>query len=142
LVEIMRRSIGFFLAMLPTLFLASCGGESPQSLQEKTTQLCTNLARFNTAVASLKSISPSSTVGDLRKAQDRVKATFNELKTSAKQVQTAKVDDLERAHNNLEKTIQNIPNTTTLSQANTMVSTQVAAVEAAQAKLKSGLNCP
>ncbi len=60
----------FFPVALPLILLASCAiqespqstQESPQSTQDKKTELFTNLARLNTSVAKLKSMSPSSTV--------------------------------------------------------------------------------
>jgi len=139
---ISNRAFNFFLATLPVLFLVSCTGQSSLSTQDKKGELCTNLARFKTAVATLKSMSPSSTVGDFRKAQDQVKSTFAEVKTSAKAVQNAKAEELEKAYESLDKAVGSIPNTATLKQASTSIAPHVAAVEAAEAQMKSGLNCP
>ena len=132
-----------FLVVLPLLLLVSCTtNETSQSTQDKKTELCTNLARFKTAVATLKSMSPSSTVGDFRTAQDQVKTTFNDVKNSARNVQDAKAEDLERAYENLDKAVRAVPNTTTLQQASASVSDEIVAVEAAEAQMESGLNCP
>ncbi|HEY9640564.1 MAG TPA: hypothetical protein V6C57_08770 [Coleofasciculaceae cyanobacterium] len=87
-------------------------------------------------------MSPSSTVGDFRKAQDQVKATFADVKTSAKNVQNSKSEDLEKAYKNLDKAVAAVPNTATLNQASASVAPQVAAVEAAEAQMASGLSCP
>lgn len=137
-----KRVPNFVLITLPLLLLISCTSESPQSIEDKKTELCTNLARFKTAVATLKSTSPSSTVGDLKNAQDQVRTTFNDVKSSAQKVQEAKAGELEAAYQNLDKAIQDIPNTATLNQAATSIAPQVAAVEAAQTQLSSGLSCP
>lgn len=137
-----KRVPNFVLITLPLLLLISCTSESPQSIEDKKTELCTNLARFKTAVATLKSTSPSSTVGDLKNAQDQVRTTFNDVKSSAQRVQEAKAGELEAAYQNLDKAIQDIPNTATLNQAATSIAPQVAAVEAAQTQLSSGLSCP
>lgn len=132
-----------FLVVLPLLLLVSCTtNESSQSTQDKKTELCTNLARFKTAVATLKSMSPSSTVGDFRTAQDQVKTTFNDVKNSARNVQDAKAEDLERAYENLDKAVRDVPSTATLQQATASVSDEIAAVETAEAQMKSGLKCP
>lgn len=132
-----------FLVVLPLLLLVSCTtNETAQSTQDKKTELCTNLARFKTAVATLKSISPSSTVGDFRTAQDQVKTTFNDVKNSARNVQDAKAEDLERAYENLDQAVRGVPDTATLQQATESVSDEIAAVEAAEAQMQSGLNCP
>lgn len=131
-----------FLIALPLFFLVSCTSESPQSIEEKKAELCTQLARFNTAVVTLKSMNPSSTVGDLRTAQDQVKTTFNDVKTSARAVKEAKTEELERAYVQLDKTVQSIPETATLQQANQSIAADVAAVETAQTQMQSGLSCP
>jgi hypothetical protein len=87
-------------------------------------------------------MSPSSTVGDFRKAQDQVKTTFADLKASASTVQEAKTADLEAAFNDLDKAVGAVPNTATLNQAATSIAPNIAAVEAAEAQMKAGLNCP
>jgi PBP1b-binding outer membrane lipoprotein LpoB len=138
----MIKPFKFFLAALPLLLLVSCASESPQSIQDKKTELCTNLARFKTSVAALRSMSPSSTAGDLRKAQDQVRTTFNDVKTVAKNVQNAKVEQLEKAYEDLDKAIKGIPNTATLKQATTSIAPQVSAVQAAEAQMETGLSCP
>lgn len=139
---IYNRAFNLFLAALPIVLLASCASEPAPTTQDKKAALCTDLARFNTAVATLRSMSPSSTVGDFRKAQEQVKTTFANVKSSAKDVQNAKADDLERAYQNLDKAIRGIPNTATLTQAKASVSKEIATVQAAQDQMKSGLNCP
>lgn len=131
-----------FLIALPLFLLVGCTSESPQSIQEKQAELCTQLARFNTAVVTLKSMGPNSTVGDLRAAQDQVRTTFNDVKTTAGTVRAAKAEELEQAYNQLDRTVREIPETATLQQANESIATDVAAVEAAEAQMRSGLNCP
>jgi predicted Zn-dependent protease len=134
------KSFNLVVASLPLLVLVSCA--NPQATtQDKKAELCTNLARFNTSVATLKSLSPNSTVGDFRKARDQVKTAFNEVKTSAQAVQEAKIVDLEAAENNLDKAISKVPNNATLQQATQSVAPQVAAVESAQQQMQSGLGC-
>ena len=93
-----NRVFSFFLAALPLSLLVGCASGPSASTQDKKAEACTNLARFDTAVATLKSMSSSSTVGDFRKAQDQVKATFADLKTSAGSIQEAKTGDLEAAY--------------------------------------------
>jgi hypothetical protein len=142
---ISNRVVGCVLAALPLFLLASCGNQttqSPVSTQDKKTELCTNLARFNTSVVTLKSMSPSSTVGDLKAARDQVKTAFGDVRNSASTVQDAKAEDLERAYESLNQAVTAIPDTATLNQASTSIAPQVAAVEAAYTQMNSGLNCP
>lgn len=65
-----------FLAALPLFLLISCSSPSTPpaaTTQYKKAQLCTDLANFKTSVATLRSMSPSSTVGDFKAARDQVK---------------------------------------------------------------------
>jgi hypothetical protein len=139
---ITNRAFNLFLATLPLVLLIGCTAEPPQSTQDKKAELCTNLARFNTAVATLKSMSPSSTVGDFKQARDQVRTTFNDVKQSAQTVQEAKVTELEQAYQDLDTAVTAVPDTATLVQARDSIAPQVAAVEAAQSQLDAGLNCP
>ncbi len=134
-----------FLTALPLLLLISCTSPSTPpaaTTQDQKAQLCTDLARFNTAVATLASMGPSSKVGDLRAARDQVKTTFATVKTTAAGVKDSKIEDLDRAQQDLDKAITNVPNTATLNQAVTSVTPQVKAVQTAEATMKAGLSCP
>lgn len=141
-----NRAFTFCLTTLPLLFLVSCAGNSTQtqvqSTQDKQAELCTNLARFNTSVATLKSMSPSSTVGDFRAAREQVKTAFADVKTSAQAVQGAKLADLEQAYQQLDTAVSSVPDSATLNQAAQSIAPSIAAVEAAQTQTRSGLNCP
>jgi hypothetical protein len=132
----------FSIAALPLMLLAACGSQAPESVADQKAQLCTDLARFNTSVASLKSMSPSSTVSDFRAARDEVKANFEQVKLTAQSVQEAKVAELETAYQGLDSAVQSIPETATLQQAMDSVSEQVVAVEDARAQMNTDLNCP
>jgi len=132
----------FSIAALPLMLLAACGSQAPESVADQKAQLCTDLARFNTSVATLKSMSPSSTVSDFRAARDEVKANFEQVKLTAQSVQEAKVAELETAYQGLDSAVQSIPETATLQQAMDSVSEQVVAVEDARAQMNADLNCP
>ena len=132
----------FSIAALPLMLLAACGSQAPESVADQKAQLCTDLARFNTSVATLKSMSPSSTVSDFRAARDEVKANFEQVKLTAQSVQEAKVAELETAYQGLDSAVQSIPETATLQQAMHSVSEQVVAVEDARAQMNTDLNCP
>lgn len=127
---------------LPVMLLAACGGQAPQSLADQQAQLCTDLARLNTSVATLTSMSPSSTVSDFRSARGEVKANFELVKLTAQNVKEAKVADLEAAYQDLDGAIQSIPETATLQQAKDSVSEQVTVLEAARSQMNTDLNCP
>ena len=127
---------------VPFMMLAACGGQAPQSVADQQAQLCTDLARLNTSVASLKSMGPSSTVSDLRATRDEVKTNFEQVQLTAQNIQEAKVSELETAYQSLDQAIQDIPESATLQQAMTSVSEQIVAVETARDQMNADLNCP
>lgn len=132
----------FSVIALPVMLLVACSSQAPESVADQKAQLCTDLARLNTSVATLKSLSPSSTVSDFRAARDEVKANFEQVKMTAQSVQEAKVAELESAYQGLDSAVQNIPETATLQQVIDSVSEQVVAVEDARAQMNADLNCP
>ena len=132
----------FSVIALPFILLAACGGQAAQSVADQQAQLCTDLARFNTSVAALKSMSPSSTVSDFRAARDEVKTNFEQVKLTAQNVQDAKVAELETAYQDLDSTIKSIAETATLQQAMDSVAEEIVAVETARDQMNVDLNCP
>jgi uncharacterized phage infection (PIP) family protein YhgE len=146
-IELSERStmkpFNFLLAALPLLLLASCTTQTPQAtLQDKKTELCTNLARLNTSIATLRSLSPNSTVGDFKNATEQVKTAYNNVKTSSAAVQEAKTAELDAAYTNLDKAISSVPANATLQQATQSVTPQVQAVQTARDQVNAGLQCP
>ena len=133
------RKVHLTLIVLPLLLVVSCSNETTQ---EKTARLCTNLATLGSSVANLKSTNPNSTMGEFRTAEREVKTAFSEVQASARDVQDARFDDLQAANDNLDRAIEDIPNNATLQEAVISISDEALAVEAAQAQLRSGLNCP
>lgn len=80
-------------------------------------------------------------MSDLKQAEEQVRIAFSNVKTSTQGVREAKANDLETAYANLDKAVQGIPNTATLRQASQSIAPQVAAVESAQAQMRSSLSC-
>lgn len=138
---ISNRLLSALLGVLPLVLLVGCTNQVAPTTEDKKAELCTNLAQFHTAVATLKSMSPNSTVGDFRQARDRVKTTFDAVETSAQVVQEAKIAELEQAYANLDKAVGSINDSMTIAQATASITPAVAAVEAAQKQVDAGLQC-
>lgn len=134
------RPLTVCLSVLPLLLLTGCAKRS--SLQDRQAELCADLTQFNTAVATLRSLGTSDEMKDFRQALRQVKVTLLEVKQSARQLRAAEVAKLEEATSALDSAVEALPDRATLLQARERVARQVAAVEAAQAQLQSGLNCP
>lgn len=128
------------LVGLPMLALMSCS-QTP-SVPKAEAEFCKNLADLQVSLKTLSNITPTSKVGDVKKAQAAVVKNYNELKKSAAKVEKAKTDKLEKAYADLDKTVKGIPNKDTLAQAAATVKPKVQAVEAARAQLQSTVNCP
>jgi predicted nuclease with TOPRIM domain len=104
-------------------------------------KLCTSLAQLKTSLAGMKSLSPTSTVGDLKKAQEEVKKAWGDVQTNAQALGDARADNLNQAYNDLDRAVNAVPNKATLSEGTASVQDEVAAVSAAQDQLYSGLQC-
>jgi D-aminopeptidase len=134
----MKNQIATLLA-IPALMLAGCG---QPSVEKAETTYCKDLASLKQSLAALAAVTPSSKVGDVRKAREDVEKSIAALKKSAAQVKTARTDALETANADLDKTIKNIPNRDTLAEAAATIQPKVAAVETARAQLQTQVNCP
>lgn len=134
----MKKQIATLLA-IPALILAGCG---QPSVEKSEANYCKDLAALKQSLAALAAVTPSSKVGDVRKAREDVEKSISNLKKSAAQVKTARTDALEAANADLDKTIRSIPNRDTLAEAANTVKPKVAAVEAARAQLQTQVNCP
>lgn len=129
------------LALLPLVLITGC---VTRAVREKQAQLCGDLAALNSAIAGVRRASNTSqaTVETLKQAEGRVTAAFREFKASAQDVPDAKMDDLETAYEDLDKTIKELPNQSTIGQAKVFLTNKVTTVESAVTKTKSGLRCP
>lgn len=129
------------LALLPLVLITGC---VTRAVREKQAQLCGDLAALNSAIAGVRRASNTSqaTVETLKQAEGRVTAAFREFKASAQDVPDAKMDDLETAYEDLDKTIKELPNQSTIGQAKVFLTNKVTTVESTVTKTKSGLRCP
>lgn len=142
--QIKKLTIG--LILLPALVLAGCQQPSVEKAEVKAekseTEACKNLAKLKQSIATLAAVTPSSTVGDVKKAQKDVTQETDALKQSLAEVDKAKSKVLEAAKEDLEKTIKTLPDKDTLAQAATAIQPKAAAVEAARVQLSAQINCP
>jgi ABC-type transporter Mla subunit MlaD len=81
-------------------------------------------------------------VDALKQAEEQVGEAFRKVKASVWDTQAVKLDDLEKAYDDLDKTVKDIPDRSTISQAIAAISDKVTAIESSSSQLKSGLQCP
>lgn len=134
----MTKTIAIAL-ILPLLLVAGCSTE--KSAQDTQANLCENLARLKTSVATLNTMNPDSTVGDLKEAQQRVQDAFEDVTASAQPSNAARTDELEQAYNNLDNAVNSIPDSATVSEAIASIQDEIAALETAREQTRSSANC-
>lgn len=126
------------LLTISALILAGCG---QPSVPKAEANYCKDLVALKQALVELAAITPNSKIGDVRKAQANVDKALAHLKKSTAEVKEAKLEAVEKAYNDLDKTIKKIPNRDTLAQAAATVKPKVEAVEVARAQLQTQVNC-
>ncbi|MBE9229452.1 hypothetical protein IQ264_29020 [Phormidium sp. LEGE 05292] len=137
----MNRCKSLIIAFSLTMTgLVSCA-QKP-SVEQAKVQLCTSIAAYNQAVASLNAISGSSTVGQLKDAQKEVKKAKEAVIEAASKYQKAEVNQLKQSANKLENKIASIPDKATLAQAKQSIAPDVVAVLASVKQINSQLQCP
>lgn len=120
------------------LGLAGCGSQTPE---EAMAEFCTNLQAFDTAVQQLEQITPENTVGEAKQARENVSDAWKQVTHSAENLAEVRVDSIEDAWKNLERTIDSISNRDTIADAAAEINTAAAQVSATVADVGS-VSCP
>ena len=97
-------------------------GCNQQTVEEATSTFCSNLQAFDDALVNLETVSPTSTVGDLKDAAAEVDKAWNAVTKSAKQLKDVKLDTIDESWKNVRRTINQIPNDDTLTEAANTIS--------------------
>lgn len=134
-----------FLRLLPIVVLivalvsavglaaAGCGGSEKQAKAD----LSAALTEFETAVADLQKLGASSTVADLKKANEGLVPIYDKVVTAAKKVSGADVTTFETAWTALQDTIKAIPDDSSIVSAAIQVMPKIQPVVKAEAALKA-----
>jgi hypothetical protein len=96
------------------LLLAGCG---QPSVDQAKANFCQDLGEFGTAVVNLRQIDSSSTKQELQDAANAAQQAWGDLKSSAGTLQNVQVDGVESAINDLQKSVDDIPDDATLEQS-------------------------
>jgi hypothetical protein len=91
------------------------------TVSEARVDFCGDLKDYGEAVVGLRSIDQNSTIDELQNAQVAVQESWEQLQKSSTSLNEAKLDALETSYHDLESTIQNIPDQTTLAEAKTEI---------------------
>ena len=107
--------IAVFLAAGALLALILWG--RPPSVSEATADFCADMTDYATALLELRTIDENSTVAELEAAGAAVQDSLDALRSSSAELTDARIAALEDSQDQLQTTIQSIPNDTTLAQA-------------------------
>ena len=128
----MKNILYLSLAIVLLLSLAGCG---QPSVDQAKANFCQDLGEFGTAVVNLRQIDASSTKQELQDATNGVQKAWGDLKNSASTLQNVQVSGMESAVNDLQKSVDDIPDDATLEQG--LVAVQQAALATVGEVLKT-----
>lgn len=128
----------YVFPLLPLLLVSGCFANA---VREKQAKLCADLSTLNDAIAVFKKISNSSTVKTLKQSEGNIGEAFRKLKVDAQDVENIDISKLEKTYKDLDKTIEKIPDKSTVAQAMTLAENKVATMESALTQTKTALKC-
>lgn len=134
----MRKVITILLA-LPFFSLVSC--QQQPSTQQATAELCGNLAQLDRAIGKASNLTPASTVGEFRTIKRQIDNAMERVNKSARQVEKARLNNLNNANENFNRTVQRISNRDTLASAASSIRQASTKVQAAETELSANVNC-
>lgn len=149
-----RRSYAFLLViMLVSLMMLAACGSPPASTTSPSgtttapakTAVCNGLGRVNQALASLSNVSASSTVGDVKAAQQKVTTALSAIESRLPSGSGPLLDQLKSANDKLTAKLEGYPDSTPIGQTSVKVQDIKSSVASAQSKttaLISASKCP
>lgn len=124
------------LALVATagVLAAGCGGSDQKQAKA---DLSAALTEFETSVADLQKLGATSTVADLKKANEGLVAIYDKVVQAAKKVSGADVTQFETAWKALQDTVAAIPDDASIVTAAIQVMPKIQPVVTAEAALKA-----
>ena len=95
------------IGLLLILGIIAVGCNQP-TVEEANEAFCQSLQAFGDALTNLETISPTSTVGDLKDASAEVDKAWNQVTKSAKQLNEVKLDTIDESWKNLRRTVNQV----------------------------------
>ncbi|TVP64556.1 MAG: hypothetical protein EA342_16045 [Leptolyngbya sp. LCM1.Bin17] len=129
-----------WLGLALPLLLLGCD-QGPQSAQEAEAELCANLDRLETSLMALSQIDANSQVSELRTARENVASAYQDVRSSAEDVQVARTEELEAAYNDLDTTVDNISGRETVGEAANAVAAGLSNIRAARTQMDADVMC-
>jgi len=136
----MKRMGILFVALALVLACAGAGCVQP-SPEEAEAQLCQDLGELGAALESIENTSLRTSVGDIRDGRDQIQSAMENVRESAGQVASIRLDELNAAYEDLDQAVESLPDGATVPEAIQTIRPQVQAVREEQQNLYADLNC-
>jgi outer membrane murein-binding lipoprotein Lpp len=136
-----KEMIGICIGIVLLAGIAVAGCTQQPTSQQAEAQLCQDMADLDQAIKEVEAIKRDSTVGDLRAAENNVTMAMENIRTSAKDLKSARVTELETAYTNLENAVRSIPEGATVGEGLTSITEERIAFRQAWNNLFDELKC-
>jgi hypothetical protein len=139
----MKKRYGIIVVSSLFLVLLSIGAgcTTQQSAPQAEAQLCQDLGQLDAALAQLEDITRTSTIGELKAAEENVTKAMQQVRESGQAVAEARTRELDTAYQNLENGIRAIPDDATIAEGRASIQEELAAVRTAERQLKTDARC-
>ncbi len=132
------KKLILIVAVVALAGLAGCARDSvPKAMED----FCASLQTLDDAAAQFEQLTPDSTVGDVKKARNNVADAWRQVTRSAGNLVEARVDSIEGAVRDLERTVDSVSNRDTVAEAAANISASADQVRIAVADVGS-VTCP
>ncbi len=109
---------------------------------KKQEAFCASLSQFNSDLATLEAIGPSSTIAELRTAANRVDSSARQVQKKAGKIKTSTAKQFTASAKKLGNDARSLPDSMTLEQAQSKLKNDVQDVEQAAQQLATASGCP
>lgn len=126
---------------LVAVFAALSAGQVQAEEGGDTEKVCMDLASAKVAFEDVEKLNADSTVDEAKQTVKRADKALDELSKSAKKARPEQFKELETAHKDLRKTVDDVPKDATLGQVRAEIQSGKEKVRAAYNRLAQSINC-
>jgi uncharacterized phage infection (PIP) family protein YhgE len=128
--------------VIGTLFASALAGAVAHADQKADQKFCDALVKFRGDFASLEAIGPSSNMGELRAAADKVSDDAEKVQSAATKIKSPAAKQFVSAAKQLRSELHAMPDSTTIEQAKSRIRDDVQNVKQTGHKLAMEAGCP
>ena len=128
--------------VIGALFASALAGAAAHADQKADQKFCDALSKFHTDFAALDAIGPSSTVGDLRMAANKVADDADQVQSAATKIKTPAAKQFVDSAKQLRGAVRALPDSATIDQAKARIRDDVQNVKQSGRRLAMEAGCP